>query len=161
MDNSSDSLYIDFSLCNERIINFLTSLAALKGLRIIPTELGRVRFPAIRFMGLAINGLPAVTELILETKPAPEILPADPRRRALLREYTGAVLLHEMDLKDLAPLYKDTLPKPAHQIDMLDLAIAGCASPDLAADLQWINAVNNNVQEAINLPTETVALKLV
>lgn len=146
MDNNSNTLYLDCSKCSTRVGRFLTNIARIKGLTVVPINLNRERGPSIRYMGLTIDGLPAITELLLEAKPAPNLLPADPRRRALIRNFTGNVLLDRMHLNDLIPLYATQLQRPITQINLLDVALGACQD---ANSERWIQDIAIFVAKAV------------
>lgn len=157
MDKNADTVYADLTSCNHRISNFLTYLTACKSLRFEVLDLGMRRFPAIRYRGVSVDGLPAATEYVLETRPYPEIMPERPERRAIIRNFVGMILLYEMDLRELEPLYAQYPGKRPHQINLLDIAVAACDSDRLSHELQWIRAIARDVETMVKANEPGVA----
>jgi hypothetical protein len=150
VDNATDVVYVDLTNCNKRIQYFLTCLGALKGLRIEIVELGRRRFPAIRYKGVTVSGLPACTEYLLWARHYPELLPATPEKAALIRDLVGQLMLYLNDLPELAPIYVERRTKTLQTLNLLDIAVAACGSPKLPKNLAWVNDIARQVDRLVD-----------
>lgn len=145
MAESTNVILLDPTHCNDRFLAFITQLAEVKGSRIEISTFASEHPPSAIIRGHQVDGTWPIINYLLELMPYPELLPASPAHRAIIRTAVDRVLTHNVVLDDLLVYYLRnnrpvTIPK---MVTLLDFALAACTDAD--EEHPWIEEIRTQL----------------
>lgn len=151
MAGNTNVLRYDPNNCSERVGNFLTRLAPLKGLHLQRGAIECDRAPTVIIRGFTLGGIWPIINHLQRICRDPVLYPVGAVNQndcALFDDAIDGILHYDQDLDALLSYYTHHNPDrvvsiPRQQLTLLDVAVAACT--DAIVEHPWVHEVQKQL----------------